>query len=131
MKSNLVATQTSTSLSSNQGEVENYSALDIAFLSVLSLVITLSVSISIYDLISKRKQPAQIPKSCTDPICTGCQYFSNNRYLQCALQPTLVMTEESIDCKDYCSIDKVKRTTLLSPKMVLPLVSRWAQIFFR
>jgi hypothetical protein len=109
MKSKFITTQASTPLSSNQGGIENLSALDIAFLSALSFGIILSVCISIHDSISNPKQPLDTPKSCTDPICPGCRYFSNNHYLQCALQPTIVMTEESIDCKDYCSIHKIKQ----------------------
>jgi hypothetical protein len=34
--------------------------------------------------------------------CRNCQYFSNNHYLKCAIQPSLVMTTEAINCSDYC-----------------------------
>jgi hypothetical protein len=34
--------------------------------------------------------------------CRNCQYFSNNHYLKCAIQPSLVMTAEAINCSDYC-----------------------------
>ncbi|MBD2776695.1 hypothetical protein [Iningainema tapete] len=34
--------------------------------------------------------------------CKNCQYFSNNRYLKCAIQPSIVLTEQAKDCSDYC-----------------------------
>lgn len=34
--------------------------------------------------------------------CSNCQYFSNNHYLKCAIQPSLVMTTEATNCSDYC-----------------------------
>jgi hypothetical protein len=33
--------------------------------------------------------------------CKNCQFFSNNHYLKCAVQPHLVMTEEAINCCEY------------------------------
>jgi hypothetical protein len=108
MKSKFIIAQTSTSPSSSQRELEGLSALDIAFLSALSLGIILSIFIPIYDSLSKRKQRSLTPKPCAEPICPGCRYFSNNHYLQCALQPTIVMTKQSIDCQDYCSIHTTK-----------------------
>jgi hypothetical protein len=104
MKSEFITTQTSTPLSSDRQEIETFSALDIAFLSALSVGIILSICIPIHDFISKRKQLFRSTKSCAAPICPGCRYFSNNHYLRCALQPTIVMTDRSIDCHDYCSI---------------------------
>jgi hypothetical protein len=34
--------------------------------------------------------------------CKKCQYFSNNPYLKCAIRPLTVMSEEALDCPDYC-----------------------------
>lgn len=33
--------------------------------------------------------------------CKNCHFFSNNAYLKCALQPSLVLTTKAIDCSDY------------------------------
>ena len=33
--------------------------------------------------------------------CQNCQFFSTNNYLKCAVQPSMVMTEEAINCSDY------------------------------
>ncbi len=34
--------------------------------------------------------------------CKTCRYFSNNHYVQCAVQPSIVLTEEAMNCSDYC-----------------------------
>jgi uncharacterized membrane protein YciS (DUF1049 family) len=36
--------------------------------------------------------------------CKNCQFFSSNRYLKCAVQPSLVLTKEAESCPDYCPI---------------------------
>jgi hypothetical protein len=33
--------------------------------------------------------------------CKNCQYFSNNHYLKCAVNPSIVLTEEAQDCSEY------------------------------
>lgn len=33
--------------------------------------------------------------------CKNCRFYSNNHYLKCAVQPSLVMTEEAKDCPEY------------------------------
>jgi hypothetical protein len=33
--------------------------------------------------------------------CERCRFFSNNRYLKCAVQPSLVLTKEADACPDY------------------------------
>jgi hypothetical protein len=108
MKSKLITSQTTTSLSSSQRGLETLSALDIAFLSILSFWMILWICISIQASIATRKQRSSTSKPCADPICPSCKYFSNNHYLQCALQPTVVMTKQSVDCQDYCSTHTTK-----------------------
>ncbi|MEA5616777.1 hypothetical protein VB711_02835 [Cronbergia sp. UHCC 0137] len=34
--------------------------------------------------------------------CKNCKFFSNNHYLKCAVKPDIVMTEEAINCSEYC-----------------------------
>ncbi|MDF2386491.1 hypothetical protein JMG10_33815 [Nostoc ellipsosporum NOK] len=36
--------------------------------------------------------------------CKNCQFYSNNNYLKCAVQPSIVMTEEAKDCSEYSPI---------------------------
>ncbi|GAX38516.1 hypothetical protein [Nodularia sp. NIES-3585] len=33
--------------------------------------------------------------------CKNCRFYSNNHYLKCAVQPSLVLTEEAKDCPEY------------------------------
>lgn len=33
--------------------------------------------------------------------CRNCQFFSNNAYLKCAVQPSIVLTEKALNCCDY------------------------------
>ncbi len=119
MKSKSIATQTSNSLDPSQQRAENSPDLDSVFLAAISFGIILSILIQIYDSLSKRKQDARDRnlKLSADPICPDCQYFSNNCYLRCAIQPTIVMTEASIDCQDYRPIHQVKRINKVSEKI--------------
>lgn len=35
--------------------------------------------------------------------CRNCRFFDNNYYLKCAVNPKIAMTQNAIDCPDYCS----------------------------
>lgn len=37
--------------------------------------------------------------------CCKCQYLSHNKYLPCAVNPSVVFTEEAVNCQDYCFKD--------------------------
>ena len=50
---------------------------------------------AVVDTIKRAKKMHKIP-------CTNCQYFTNNRYLKCTIQPNLANTEGAITCPDYC-----------------------------
>lgn len=41
-------------------------------------------------------------KSLPNHRCTQCQYFAKNHFLNCAVQPSLVLTDEANNCSDYC-----------------------------
>ena len=34
--------------------------------------------------------------------CCKCQYLSHNKYLPCAVNPSVVFTDEAVNCQDYC-----------------------------
>ncbi|MGL4619755.1 hypothetical protein [Chroococcidiopsis sp.] len=40
--------------------------------------------------------------------CRNCQYFTNNPYLKCAVNPGAVLTEEALKCSDYRPGEKVE-----------------------
>ncbi|MEH1782927.1 hypothetical protein [Nostoc sp.] len=33
--------------------------------------------------------------------CESCQFFNNNRYLKCAVQPAIALTIQALNCSDY------------------------------
>ncbi|MEH2294583.1 hypothetical protein [Nostoc sp.] len=33
--------------------------------------------------------------------CKNCQFFNNNHYLKCAVNPANVLTKEALNCSDY------------------------------
>ena len=35
--------------------------------------------------------------------CKNCGYFQHNDYLNCAVHPSLVLTEQALYCTDYCA----------------------------
>lgn len=37
--------------------------------------------------------------------CRNCQFFANNAYLKCAVNPALVLTEKAFNCSDYSHKD--------------------------
>jgi hypothetical protein len=43
----------------------------------------------------KAKQMHKIP-------CANCQFFTNDYRLKCTIQPIIALTEQAIDCRDYC-----------------------------
>ncbi len=49
---------------------------------------------ALYQKIVTSKLYSRIP-------CFRCQFFKHNQYLQCAVQPCLVMTKAASDCPDY------------------------------
>jgi hypothetical protein len=46
--------------------------------------------------------------------CRNCRFYTNNHYLKCAVQPSIVMTEEAKNCSEYSP-----KNEKLSPKDIL------------
>lgn len=38
--------------------------------------------------------------------CKNCRFYSNNHYLKCAVNPSIVLTEEAMSCSEYSSSKK-------------------------
>lgn len=34
--------------------------------------------------------------------CRNCRFFSNNNHLKCAVHPSTALTEQALNCSDYC-----------------------------
>jgi hypothetical protein len=72
--------------------------IPICFISAWLFLLTLGSSIysACNDTAARAKQMHKIP-------CTNCQFFTNDYRLKCTIQPTIALTEQAIDCRDYCS----------------------------
>jgi len=66
------------------------------FVLVMTLLFT-------YIIISARKEKRKIKASqLAEHIpCQNCQFFHESRYLKCAVQPKVVLTQQAIECPDY------------------------------
>lgn len=38
--------------------------------------------------------------------CKNCSFYSNNHYLKCAVNPSIVLTEEAMNCSEYSPSNK-------------------------
>lgn len=63
----------------------------VIFLSMLSKLRNQKQSDVVIDLQQLNKIP-----------CSNCRFFSSNPYLKCAVNPAIALTEEAINCADYC-----------------------------
>lgn len=61
--------------------------------SLVSLIL-LNISAFVRDLIANTQRMYQIP-------CANCQFFTGSPYLKCTLHPTIALSEEAINCRDY------------------------------
>jgi hypothetical protein len=75
---------------------------------IVSLIILSTIGLLIYAGISSRKQHSFRVKLPSKIICSRCRYFNDNHFLKCALHPVTVMTEQAVDCKDYCQKARAK-----------------------
>jgi len=117
METKSIAIQPSNSLPPSQRGIETLPALNAAFLIIISLIILSAIlfqrgyanAASIYACIPKGRQHLFNFKPRHKVPCHRCQYFSGNPYLKCALHPVTVLTEQAVDCADYCPNSEAKR----------------------
>ncbi|RCJ23176.1 hypothetical protein A6S26_01055 [Nostoc sp. ATCC 43529] len=38
--------------------------------------------------------------------CKNCRFYSNNNYIKCAVKPSIVLTEEAMNCPEYSPSNK-------------------------
>jgi hypothetical protein len=77
---------------------------------VMSLFILSMLSMIISACIARRNQHSLIVELPSTITCSNCRYFNDNYFLKCALHPVTVMTEQAVDCRDYCPMVKTKQT---------------------
>ncbi len=69
------------------------------FVVLLWTSIALMVSADVRKLTRDRSAESRSPQL----PCRSCQFFHDNYHLNCAVHPTTVLTEQALDCSDYCS----------------------------
>jgi hypothetical protein len=84
-------------------ELRMFLVVDIAFLIMACLGLIYVVRRSFFTDRLKRRRQNRGFKSRQRFPCNHCRYFSHNPYLKCSLHPTTVLTEQTIDCRDYAS----------------------------
>jgi hypothetical protein len=78
---------------------------DLGWLMMIILVMLAAVLAQVYAYIPKFRRRQSSDLAQRNDLCYRCKYFNNNLYLKCALHPGTVLTEASVDCKDYCQKD--------------------------
>ncbi|AFY96933.1 hypothetical protein [Chamaesiphon minutus] len=105
MAAKSIITQPSNSFPPNQQGIKFFTDSDTAFV-IISFAVFWTIGIFIYACIPKSRQHFSSFKPPLKPPlktpCHRCRYFSNNHYLKCALHPETALTEQAVDCRDYC-----------------------------
>lgn len=78
------------------------------FLNISIVTFCFALVIPIYAYVSKQRQHKFRVGQHHKVACQRCRYFSNNPYVQCALHPHIVMTDDALDCKDYTGKEQRK-----------------------
>jgi hypothetical protein len=105
--------KTSNSLLPSQRRMDNLDtasplAQPVSWGFIFSLVILSTIGVLIYACIFNCKQHSFRVKLPSKIICSRCRYFNDNHFLRCAIHPVDVMTEQAVDCMDYCPKTKGK-----------------------
>jgi hypothetical protein len=110
MEAQLIVTQPSNSLPSSQQGIATLPVMEAALIIFLDFLILSAFAALLCAFIPKRWQPSFSFKPRSKVPCHRCRYFSSgNPYLKCALHPVTVLTEQAVDCTDYCLNSKAKR----------------------
>lgn len=112
---NLVTAQTSQPLPEPPNPSPSTStAPDISGLSAMgfvAVVYTAAVWAAVREMMKDWKDlPKPKPLVENNIPCRKCQFFSNNHYLKCAVNPSIAMTKDAIECRDYCPSEKALTT---------------------
>jgi len=107
MAAKSIITQASTSFLPSQQGIKIFTDSDTAFV-IISFVIFWTIGIFIYACVPKGRQHFFSFKPPLKTLCHRCRYFSDNSYLKCALYPETALTEQAVDCRDYCPNSKTE-----------------------
>ncbi len=65
----------------------------------LMFLLLWSLVAAIRDTINRAQQMHQIP-------CAHCTFFTKDYHLKCPVQPLIALSEQAIDCPDFCGTRK-------------------------
>jgi hypothetical protein len=96
-------------------EQENLPYVGLLFL-MITFIVTVILLIFRYSRFGKMMAERTLTAGIFHKIpCRRCRYFSHNPYLSCAIHPSLALTEQAIDCPDYCVKEENTKITHDSP----------------
>jgi hypothetical protein len=124
MKSHSIAIKIPDLLHQRKQWLEVTPTLRVLFIIVIILAVCSTIITTIYDYLAKW------PKHLLDfnfygIKCDRCQYLDCNPYLKCAIHPSIVLTHQAINCKDYQQIIKkniLKPGTICLPKLLRNII---------
>ncbi|MDF5717037.1 MAG: hypothetical protein PUP93_25005 [Rhizonema sp. NSF051] len=69
----------------------------------ICLIVSWRIAVVISRLsVRKSPQNGKLPINRFQEIpCCNCQFFQENHYLNCAVQPSVVLTKQALNCSDY------------------------------
>jgi hypothetical protein len=88
-----INTETFDRINFNSDKVESHPTAGSVILITPILFVLTTTAIIFYRL--KRVEQDNAP-------CKSCQFFNNNNYLKCAVNPAEVLTAKAKDCREYC-----------------------------
>jgi hypothetical protein len=101
MKSQLIETQPTTASPAIQPGEGFLSGLRTTCGAITIFIMVSAVIMIIYNRFSKRSLHLIVINPNQVTPCRRCQYLGDNSHLRCALHPSIVLTEQAIDCQDY------------------------------
>jgi hypothetical protein len=93
----------STTQSPTNSPIQVKPLLPLLFIPLLFMIV-LAIAALIFPSNVRRKFPqnAKLTTSRFKQVpCRNCQFFKDNHYLNCAVQPSIVLTKEALNCSDY------------------------------
>ncbi len=77
-------------------------SVPLCFVLAWGLVILLlwNIVAAVTDTVCRAQRMHQIP-------CAHCTFFTKDYHLKCPVQPSIALSEQAIDCPDFCATRKV------------------------
>jgi hypothetical protein len=96
----IVEVEQSPSIQSNEHHFKGFESSIALTIASIALVLLLC-SLKMTSFKTVRKRTASVRSSSPKIPCYNCRFFDNNPHLKCAIQPSLVLSEEAFNCPDY------------------------------